>query len=788
VSSEPIANLRARIGIGAISGAILVQQIALTRLLSVVLWYHFAFVAISLAMLGLALGGVALYSSPRLLARTERLLPWYARLSAVATVLTLAWLVKWPPDLDGSGASVGAALLYVVLLVPFTLSGFAVSATLAFYSRDIGRLYAADLCGAALGCVVVVPLIDTLGAPSSVLVGALLAVFAGAAWASRRQLALDGTLAAGCIALLVWQGLTHGLEPTAMHGNPDHNPTTGAPPDFTGWNSHSRIVVTPQNDWGKLINIDGSATTGIYRFDTQVERQSVQRQLNWLPLRSGSMPYVVVGDEPRVLVIGPGGGLDLLNGIYYGARITAVELNGLIHGLMSAGPIAKWAGNVYTAPNVHVVHDEARSWIRRSDEKFDLIQASMIDTWAATASGAFSLAENALYTVEAFEDYWTHLSERGLVHFQRWNEAPPRQSLRVLALIAAAMRRAGVARIADHVVVLEEPMWPAEGMPMASVLWARTPFDRPQLDRLEAAVVERQKIGPVKILAWPGRPLDNALSRFLAAPDPDAYLAAYPFEVRATTDNQPFFFHTEARSGDAAAASENTVVVTDQNEQAIGVLHGVLLAVAGITLLAFVVPLLVGMRRGSLGRALPASVRLLWFASLGFGFMLVEIPLLQRFGLYLGHPTWTMSLVLGALLLGAGLGGASTATCAEPDAERRLGSALLTILAMLVALWLGLDRLLAGTLQWSFVARATVTAATSAPVGFALGRALPLGVLRLRQATPELVPWAWGINGATSVLASILAVVLALELGFAATFLVGSACYLGALLLRRRLA
>ncbi|MEZ6037827.1 MAG: hypothetical protein R3F29_10130 [Planctomycetota bacterium] len=774
--------MRTGIGIFAISGAILVQQIALTRLLSVVLWYHFAFVAISLAMLGLALGGVALYLSPRLLARTPAMLPWYARLSAVSAVLALTWLVKWPPNLDGGGASAGAALLYVVLLVPFTLSGFAVSATLAYHAREIGKLYAADLSGAALGCIVVVPLIDILGAPSTVLFGALMTVLAAIAWGRGRQGMIDGVLAALFAVLLGLQGATQLLEPTAMHGIPDANAETGAPPDFTGWNSHSRIVVTPTSDWAKMINIDGHATTGIYRFDVQVDQQSVKKQLNWLPLRSGSMPYVAVGQDPRALIIGPGGGLDLLNAIYFGADITAVELNGLIHGLMSDGPIAKWSGNVYTAPNVRVVHDEARSWVRRSSARFDVIQASMIDTWAATASGAFSLAENALYTVEAFEDYWAHLSERGVVHFQRWNEAPPRQSLRVLALIAGAMKNVGATGLADHVIVLEEPMWPVEGMPMASVMWARTPFDQERLDRIEAAVKQRQQVGPVKILCWPGRPLDNALSRFVNAPDPDAFLADYPFEVSATTDNKPFFFHSASRV-ETANPVENS-----ENEQAVGVLQGVFWVVCVITLLAFVVPLLVALARGVLGPALPASARLGWFACLGVGFMLVEIPLLQRFGLYLGHPTWTMSIVLGALLLGAGLGGASAGIAAGQRTARRLVISLLAILAMLVALSLGLDRVLAATLQWSFVERAAVTIAITAPVGFALGRALPLGVTRLRDAAPELVPWAWGINGATSVLASILAVMVALTAGFAATFAIGSACYLVALLIVRRLA
>ncbi len=773
-----------RAAIGLIAGAILVQQIALTRLMSVVLWYHFAFVAISLAMLGLALGGIVLYLSPGLLARTPALLPWYCRGAAVAVVAALVDLVHAPPDLAGAGASAGAALLYVVLLAPFACSGLAVSAILAYHARDLGRLYAADLAGAALGCIAVVPLIDAIGAPSTVLLGAVGTVVAAIATGRGRARFADWLLLALLAVLLGLQAARGTLEPTAMHGLPDRDPTTGAPPDFTGWNSHSRVVVTPQSDWAKQINIDGHATTGIYRFDAPVDRALVQKQLNWLPIRSGSMPYVLLGEAPRTLIIGPGGGIDLLNGIYYGARITAVELNGLIHGLMSTGPIADWSGNVYHAPGVQVVHDEARSWIRRSSEQFDLIQASMIDTWAATASGAFSLAENALYTVEAFADYWQHHTPGGLVHFQRWHEQPPRQSLRVLALAVATMRRAGVTDLGDHVVVLEEPLWPDDGPPMASVLWARSAFPAAALQRLEVAVQERQRIGPVKILCWPGRALDNPLSEFLRAPDPDAWLAAYPFAVDPTPDDRPFFFHTVPKT--AAAAAIHGIGL--ENEQAIAVLHGILWAVFAITLAAFLLPLAIAFARGRLGPIAPATLRLAYFACLGVGFMLLEVPLVQRLGLFLGHPTWTLSVVLGSLLLGAGLGGAMTRAASGGALARQLAVAIGAILVAIAVLYLLLDPLLAATLRWGFASRAAVTAAVCTPLGAALGRALPLGMARLREAAPDLVPWAWGINGASSVLASILAVVIALAWGFASVILLGLGCYAAALLLARRLA
>lgn len=733
-------------------------------------------------MLGLALAGVALYLRPRLLAATEHLLPWYCRIAGTATVAALAFVLWQAPMATGGNMLAGQiVVLYLVLLVPFTAAGLAVSAILAFHARDIGRLYARDLLGAGLGCVLAVPLLDFGGAPTAILGGALLLLGAAPLLAVRRQRLLDAALCLACTGLIAAHASLGWFEPTAMHGVPDENVAAGTVRDYAGWNSHSRIVVSRVSDWAKSINIDGHATTGVYRFDRQVDQQAVREQLNWMPIRGGSMPYVALGDTADVLLIGPGGGLDLLNGIYYGARITAVELNGLIHSLMSDSWIGKWAGNVYRAPNVRVVHDEARSWIRRSEQRFDLIQASMIDTWAATAGGAFALAENSLYTIEAFLDYRAHLTERGLVHFARWNEQPPRQSLRLLALIAEAMRRSGDTEPERHVVVLEEPQLGAE-MPMASVLWSNRPFTSEALTRLRAAVDERAKIGPVKILCWPGEAHDNPLSRYLRADDRDAFVRAYPFDVTPTPDDRPFFFNS-VRFLDLVGLGQRSM----ENEEAVRVLGTVLLTVTAITLLAFVLPLLLRVRTRELGGTRLVAARLGYFCCLGVGFMLVEIPLLQRFGLYMGHPSWSLSTVLGSLLLGAGFGGMRTSAIAADALPRALRAALTTVVVGIAIATFATPWLIDATITWPFLARAAVTAIVLGVLGWPLGQALPLGVRALTGSCEPLVPWAWGLNGAASVLASVLAVAIGMHAGFTFALLLGVACYVGAAVFARRL-
>jgi hypothetical protein len=354
----------------------------------------------------------------------------------------------------------------------------------------------------------------------------------------------------------------------------------------------------------------------------------------------------------------------------------------------------------------------------------------------------------------------------------RWHEDPPRQSLRMLALAAEAQQRAGQPQVDRHVVVLEEPQVQG-GMPMATMLWSKQPFSAEALQRLRRAVTERQEIGPVAILCWPGEQHDNELSRFLRCPDRDAFLAAYPYDATPTTDDRPFFFHT-AR----LVAGRDDGVADDSNEQAVAVLRTVLTTVLVITLLAFAGPFVWALWRRRLGGARATALRLSYFAALGVGFMLVEIPLLQRFGLYMGHPAWSLGVVLGALLLGAGCGGLQASRVPFAATRRALRIALATIVVLLVLLALLTPPLLDATLRWSFAARALVTATVLLPVGAALGAALPLGVRLLHGSAAELVPWAWGINGVTSVFASVLAVVIGMQFGFTAALATGIGCYL----------
>ncbi len=767
----------ARWGLMLTAMAVLVLQVALTRLLSVAMWYHFAFVAISLAMLGLAVGGLVLYLVPSLMRAVPRLLPLACHATSLSTIAALLYVINTSIDARSGGAFGDSVVaFYLVTLVPFFTSGFVVSAVLSYGARQITTLYLFDLVGAGIGCIVVIGLLETLGAPGAVVVAALM--FSLAALLFRRsgvgRSALDGVMCLALVALLVLQVATGVFEPSSMHGRSDADVARSEVKLAERWNSHSRVVATQISDSTVQINIDGHATTPCQRIDGLATRENVIAQAPDMVLRPTALPYLVLPDSPSVVIVGPGGGPDVLAAIAQNATVTGVELNGIIYEMMTEGVLAEWSGHLYTAPGVTMVHDEARSWLRRSERKFDLIQTVQVDTWAATSAGAFALAENALYTVEAFEESFDHLTDEGIVSINRWHPEPARESLRLLVLIDEVMRRRAIAEPERHLVVLLDHIDRSRNAAQALVFWARSPFTDQQLARLDAIVTRSAKRdGKLEKAVWPGEQLDNELSRFFRSSDKAGFIAAYPYDISATTDDRPFFFNT-LRVTDMFSATEATLA----NEQAVEVLLTVLFTVAILATLSLLVPFIVAQVTGRAERGWGTIVRLTYFCGLGFGFMLVEIPLLQRFGLYLGHPTYALSTILASLLVGAGLGSLAAGRLWGNDPARGMRVALIAVVILVAAMGFGLAPLLHSTLLWSIGERIALTVALVGPLGFVLGMPFPLGVSALSERRAPLVPWAWAMNGATSVLASVLAVVIGMHGGFTVASVIGAGGYL----------
>jgi hypothetical protein len=773
--SPPSARLLA--GVALLSLCVLLLQLTLTRLFSATMYYHFAFLAIALALFGSGAGGVLVFAARRrlLTVPTAHALVAAALLFSGTTVLALVVILENPfSPVDPPGRTLRhLAFVFTAAGLPFLSAGVALALAVARFPRSMSHLYLFDLGGAAAGCLLVIPLLDRLGAVDTVLLVAILAWGAAVVLEGTREvggldpgarrrlvaLSLGGLLAIGTFGANRAFALLDVRQPKGLDeaGNVL----------FEKWNSFSRVTV-----WGSLagpsllVLIDADAGTLV------LSGGDVPGKSEFLTSRLEGLVYRLKPGA-RALVIGPGGGADVATARALGAvAVTAVEVNPIIaRDVMSREPFRSFAGALYEQPGVRLVVDEARSFIRSDRERYDVIQATMVDTWAATAAGAFALAENNLYTVEAFTDYLGRLAPDGMVSFTRWYLEPPDQVLRLAAIARAALAERGVGDAARHVLVVRGPFDVARPRAPVTLLLKASPFTDAEVETVAAQAAAR---GFVLLFTPVHRP-PGALTSLLTAPDPAEVWRALPGDVSPSRDDHPFFFHTVRLRG-----LTDLRVGRDDEWQKTNLGTLVLIALLGLTVAAtaaFIVGPLAFLRAGpARGRA----ALLLGFVGLGLGYVVVEVVLVQKCILLLGHPVYALSVVLFSLLAWSGLGSLASGRVPEDRLPAFLPWCLLGAAALVVVYALGLSPLIRALAGQPRGARILAAALVLAPLGLVLGAPMPTAVRLLARAAPSSIPWAWGVNGAASVLGSVAALVLALGLGFDRALVGGALAYVGA--------
>jgi len=802
----PRAGLPTFAGLFCITLATLTYQLLLTRIFSVTMYYHFAFVAISVTMFGMAVGALLVYGRPavftpnRLQERLAQASLGFA-ITIVASFLAHLWL-PFRPELSLTGVTT-VVVTYAVLSVPFTFSGIVVALALTRFPQQVSSLYAADLAGAAVGCALLGPLLRVTDAPTAIVAvaggAALGSVLFAAHPPSLRKLSIAITVLFGAFAVVHTYAVRHDsawLRLVWVKGRYEPRPTVER------WNPFSRIRVIGDpgrqikpSGWGFSaalpptltarelhLDIDSYAGTELTAFDgdtATVEhlKYDVTNVVHYLRPSSD------------VVVVGTGGGRDVLSALVFDQRrVTGVEINPSILDLVN-GRFGDFTGHLDRNPRVRFVNDEARSYLARMQERVDIIQISLIDTWAATASGAFVLTENSLYTLEAWTRFLERLSPRGVLSVSRWYYADrPGEVYRSAVLAVTALQRLGVTRPQDHFAIVRASPPATAGAPdgIGTILVSRDPLSAADLDTLETVAVRLK----FEIVQSPRTSVDDTFAAIASRDRLPALLASYPLDISAPTDDSPFFFHMLRLRDVFDVGRWQDQGIVSFNMKAVGVLGVLLATVVLMTTACIVVPLMRTGRGTSLDRSAVAPLRgalarqgaapyLAYFAAIGLGFMLIEISQLQRLTIFLGHPSYSLSVVLFSLLVSSGLGSLSTARVSAPESgvRRRL---MLTI-AILAGFGL-LTPLVTHRFEASSTPiRIALSIALLFPLGFLMGMAFPLGMrLALRRA-PLLAPWFWGVNGAASVCASVLAVVIAIGAGISAAFWTGTACYLAAL-------
>jgi spermine/spermidine synthase len=759
-------------GVSCLSAAILIVELALTRIFSVTMFYHFAFLAVSIAMFGLSGGSLFVYVTPswHRADRTLALLRRYGALCAIATTAAAILLLRIRVDV-GNGLRLGA--VFGIAALPFLSGGAGMAIAVSRLYRDIGRVYAADLIGAACGCLLLIPALNVLGGPGTLLLAAVLAA-ASAVLFTQTAPARDRAIWSLPFALLLIgtgaQMYRPWLDVRAVKGRENDRPI------FSRWNSFSRVAVydSEHPDWGLSPTFTGARPLSLYMdIDASASTPILQGgpldgALSYLQYEITGLAYAL-GRHGHALIIGPGGGRDIWTALLAGMkRVDAVEVNPIIVDEVMGQHFRAFAGDVYHAPGVTVHVDDGRSYVARSQERYDLIQASLVDTWAATSAGAFALTENNLYTVEAFEAYLRHLAPDGVLTITRWYAT----GLRLVSLLHGAAARLGWPGLTNHVFV-------ARNGAVATLVVKNSDLTDEDVRRLVAAC-ERLKFAVIyspSTMSDPTMSDTNDYAQLITSKDTEAFYRLYPWDITPSTDDRPFFFQN-IRVRDELRASPDGALAGSAGFYALRTL--VILSFALVVI--FIVTPLAGFSPDPIGPLARALGPILYLACLGVGFMLIEIGLTQRFVLFLGHPVYALTVILFTLLLGGGIGSAlSQRVGGTPRATIAVAIPLVIVASLVYAAalptlfttWIGLSR----------TARVALSIALLLPLGIVLGMPLPAGVGFVRATRPALLAWAWGVNGAASIFGAAAAILLAINWGFTRVATMGAVVYAAALVI-----
>jgi len=745
------------IGLALVACAVLTTEIVLTRVFSVVMWYHFAFLAISLALFGMGLGGVVNHIfGERLLRREDSALAYAGTGVGVGSglvVLLLLSLKLGTFDFNLAGLS-KLALVYIVASLPFLAGGVFISLMLRLGHKRAGMVYLFDLLGAGFGCLLTIPLLHLVGGPAAVLVAGALAAVGGLVAAGSHRPVRFGVGVAVAVALLTVVGIHLGaggqmLEPRYVKGKAEPERLA------VGWNSFSRVIAFARPDIGDImLEIDGIAHTPISPFTgdtaaTQVESANLQR-----------LPYLI-RPGASALIFGSGGGEHILTALDADAeRVLGVEINPIVVDWVNER-FADTAGGLFTYPGVEVVVDEGRSFIRRTAEHFDLIQFTLIDTWAATAAGAFVLTENNVFTVESMHEYLDHLKPEGLISVKRWSEAQ-NYILRLVVLARYALEQRGVTEPERHFFI-------ARNEEFTNVMIKAKPFTLTEVGQL---VDWCEKLNLTIVFSANTDCEGDVYRDLLTEPSLTVWLDKQKPNLSPPTDNKPFFFYTlRLRNLPALFGQVYSAKIRNIGPALLYVLLGLVLI-----FIALLVLLPAWLARDK--KVNPPLTSVLYFAAIGVGYLLVEIAVMQKFILYLGHPTYALAVVLFTILISSSFGAALSERIYPDKAVARVKIVVLA-LALYAAVFLIVSpRLFYETLAQHIAVRAAISAGLLLPLGLLMGIPFPLGIRLIGYDHAGSVPWMFAVNSAASVLGSVLAMLLAVNLGFSGAVTVGLALYL----------
>lgn len=774
-------QLKELVSLFIFSICLLAVQISFTKFFSIVMWYHFGYMIISVAMLGFSVSGVFLSMSGRFSDRFS-----FSGLifsSSVVTFLSYILMTRiafTPRDLIFEGVGLFSLFAVVVLLfTPFFLFGLTIGWILRERKKKIGSYYSVNMVGSAVGALVFILIFNTFNGQIAI----PLIVFMMAVAAVVSSVNLKERVPALILCVVIFPSL---FFPSFFPMEPPGDKILGLVKDrksdvvYTGWSALSKVDMIKDPDRSIYPSIGLWGISKVYKEQGKInpERTGVvidswaytsimkyPQDLTFYDFMPTTMVYNLGQKINKSLHIGAGGGMDLLAAKHYGVEdITGIEINPVIvHAVQNE--FKEYSGGIYSGDieGIKIVVDEGRNFIESSDDTYDVIQLSGVDTFSSTHAGAFALSENNLYTIEAFKSYFEKLNENGYFTMTSWfapdENGKPRFSLRLLNIARQALSEMNIDP-KNSVMFMVSDVYTLLIIKKGDVTQEETVFGQNYIagNRFSPLIVPGRKFNE-----------DNIFERFLFADDKrsEELIDEYPYLVSAPTDDKPFFF--ELRKLETLFSGTNAGVLPLNIFSGQTILFAILFIVLVLGMMFILSPLYVLKKQN---RKELASHNMLYFALIGLGYMFVEIVLTQKLVLYLGHPSFSLSIALFSILLFSGLGSFFNDF---KFLEKRTNLIILAGLLLLVIFFL--SPVLSATLGAPFIVRVIITLAVLAPLSFFMGTAFPAAARRVKE---KELPFLWGINGFFSVIASVTAIIISINMGFTFVFYIAFICYAGA--------
>ena len=811
---SPGVGLRSYVLVACVAGASLGLELIQTRILSFLYYNHVAYLTVTVVLLGFGISGVFVSLFASRSRNPERTISLLAAGFVISSFVCLGAVSRIPAAFPHAPTAAKLILSYLALVIPFLFSGAVLGWVFMIRATRIGRLYAADLASSSGAVMAFLLLLWPLGADWFVWSCAGLA-FAGFLAFSHNRLPVRSQLVVAAIFLLSLIFINRHLigdkpESYKWLGRASDPGVNTARVEATEWTPITRIDLWSDSARDpvfrrksadaadtKMITQDGDAFTILW--GPHQRARAFQAASHGQSISALSLTYLLNRNPKDALVIGVGGGLDVVTAKAYGAQhVTGVEINPASVALVS-GPYRDflewpaWDG-------VKLIRAEGRNYVRSKRNAYDTIVMSGVDTFSALNSGAYVLSENYLYTVDAVEDYLDALKPNGTAAIYRWFFFQgPRESLRLANIFRVAAERRGIPRPDQCIMVISEDQgW--SDFHWAATFLKKRPFTPAEVQQVVEAAIEGNprlsfvympNVFPPDVQAAreraeaerdPSTNFARSVYNRLLASTPSArsaFIASYPYRVDAVYDDRPFFFQYY-KAGFHANGPAGSGIHLDTSHGAIAYyfLYVLLVICAAISVFCILGPLWFFERRGlEVAGSVPL---LLYFACLGAGYMTFELGAMQVLAVYLGDPAWSLALVLAGLLVASGMGAALSSRL---SGSLRAISLATVIVATVIVLWLAWTFFLTPrTMQAPLVVRAAVTLACLFPVGVLLGIPFPTAVKALERRNRSFIAWAWGVNGVSSVLASIAAILVAMSLGFRAVVCIAAATYVLAML------